>query len=154
VSLKDARDRRDASRKLLAEEIDPSEHRKAMKSARADRRQTASRWWRGEWFAKYYASWAANHSDRILRRFERDPWIGGRPIADVTAPELLAVMRRIENRGAPETAHRALGNCGQLFRYAMATGRAMRDPCSNLRGALPPVKGEHFAATTEPKRVA
>ena len=63
-------------------------------------------------------------------------------------------MRRIENRGALETAHRALGNCGQVFRYAVATGRAMRDPCGDLRGALPPVKGEHFAATTEPKRVA
>jgi integrase len=64
------------------------------------------------------------------------------------------VVRRIENRGALETAHRALGNCGQVFRYAVATGRAMRDPCGDLRGALPPVKGEHFAATTEPKRVA
>jgi integrase len=64
------------------------------------------------------------------------------------------VVRRIENRGALETAHRALGNCGQVFRYAVATGRAIRDPCGDLRGALPPVKGEHFAATTEPKRVA
>jgi integrase len=98
----------------------------------------------------------ACHGDRIIRRFERDifPWIGGRPIAEVTAPELLAVVRRIEHRGALEAAHRALGNCGQVFRYAVATGRAMRDPCGDLRGALPPVKGEHFAATTEPKRVA
>lgn len=78
-----------------------------------------------EWFAKYSTIWAANHGDRIIRRFERDifPWIGGRPIAEVTAPELLAVVRRIENRGALETAHRALGNCGQVFRYAVATGR-------------------------------
>jgi integrase len=75
-----------------------------------------------------------------------------RAIAEVTAPELLAVVRRIENRGALETAHRA--HCGQVFRYAVATGRAMRDPSGDLRGALPPVKGEHFAATTEPKRVA
>jgi integrase len=72
---------------------------------------------------------------RIIRRFRSDifPWIGGRPTADVTAPELLAVVRRIENRGALETAHRALGNCGQVFRYAVATGRAMRDPCGDLR---------------------
>ena len=61
---------------------------------------------------------------------------------------------RTENRGALETAHRALGNCGQVFRYAVATGRATRDPSGDLRGALPPVKGEHFAAMTEPKRVA
>ncbi|MGH6794739.1 MAG: tyrosine-type recombinase/integrase [Methylocella sp.] len=156
VSLKDARDRRDASRKLLADGIDPSENRKAMKSARTDRSANSFEVVAREWFAKYSATWAANHGDRIIRRFERDifPWIGGRPIAEVTAPELLAVARRIENRGALETAHRALGNCGQVFRYAVATGRAMRDPSGDLRGALPPVKGEHFAATTEPKRVA
>jgi integrase len=82
------------------------------------------------------------------------PWIGSRPIAEVTAPELLAVVRRIENRGVLETAHRALGNCGQVFRYAVATGRAVRDPSGDLRGALPPVKGQHFAAATEPKRFA
>ena len=64
------------------------------------------------------------------------------------------MVRRIENRGALETAHRALGNCGQVFRYAVATGRAERDHSGDLRGALPPVKGEHFAATTDPKRVA
>ena len=63
-------------------------------------------------------------------------------------------MRRVESRGALETARRALGNCGQVFRYAIATGRANRDPSSDLRGALPPVKGEHFAAITEPKRAA
>ena len=156
MSLKDARDRRDASRKLLADGIDPSENRKAMKSARADRSANSFEVVAREWFAKYSATWATNHGNRIIRRFERDifPWIGGRPIANVTAPELLAVVRRIENRGALETAHRALGNCGQAFRYAVATGRAMRDPCGDLRGALPPVKGEHFAATTEPKRVA
>jgi integrase len=64
------------------------------------------------------------------------------------------VVRRIESRGALETAHRAVGNCGQVFRYGVATGRAERDPSGDLRGALPPVKGEHFAATTDPKRLA
>jgi integrase len=156
VSLKDARDRRDASRKLLADGIDPSENRKAIKSTRADKAANSFEVVAREWFAKYSSTWAANHGDRIIRRFERDifPWIGGRPIAEVSAPELLAVVRRIESRGALETAHRALGNCGQVFRYAVATGRAVRDPCGDLRGALPPVKGQHFAATTEPKRFA
>jgi len=156
VSLKDARDRRDASRKLLANGIDPSENRKAMKSARADLVANSFEVLAREWFAKFSATWAANHSDRIIRRFERDifPWIGVRPITEVTAQELLSVVRRIESRGALETAHRALGNCGQVFRYATATGRADRDLSIDLRGALPPVKGEHFAATTEPKRVA
>jgi integrase len=156
VSLKGARDRRDASRKLLADGIDPSAYRKAGKTAHTERAANSFEVVAREWFAKYSATWAASHGDRVIRRFERDvfPWIGGRPIAEVSAPQLLAVVRRIENRGALETAHRALGNCGQVFRYAVATGRAVRDPCGDLRGALPPVKGKHFAATTEPKRVA
>jgi len=155
VSLKDARERRDAARKLLADGTDPSENRKAQKSARADRVANSFEVVAREWYAKYSATWAKDHGNRIIRRFERDifPWIGGRPIAEITAPELLAVVRRIEDRGALETAHRALGNCGRVFRYAVATGRAERDPSGDLRGALPPVKGEHFAATTDPKRV-
>ena len=156
VGLKEARQRRDDARKRVAAGIDPSENRKAQKSARADRAANSFEVVALEWFAKFSATWATHHGDRIIRRFERDifPWIGGRPISEVTAPELLTVVRRIESRGALETAHRALGNCGQVFRYAVATGRAERDPSGDLRGALPPVKGEHFAATTEPKRVA
>lgn len=105
-----------------------------------------------EWFAKYSPNWASNHATRIIRRFENNifPWVGSKPIADVTAPELLSVVRRIEGRGALETAHRALATCSQVFRYAVATGRAERDPSTDLRGALPPVKGEHFAAITDP----
>ena len=156
VGLKDARTRRDEARKLLADGIDPGENRKAQKAAKQDRAANSFEVVAREWYAKYAPNWAEHHGDRIIRRFERDifPWIGGRPIADVTAPELLAAVRRIESRGALETAHRALGNCGQVFRYAVATGRAMRDPSSDLRGALAPVKGEHFAAITEPKQAA
>lgn len=156
ISLKDARDRRDEARKLLANGVDPSENRKAIKSTRMDRAANSFEVVGREWFAKYSPTWASNHGVRIIRRFERDifPWIGGKPIAEITAPELLSVIRRIENRGALETAHRALSNCGQVFRYAVATGRAERDPSGDLRGALPPVKGTHFAAATDPKRVA
>ncbi|MBT6273939.1 MAG: site-specific integrase, partial [Chromatiales bacterium] len=87
---------------------------------------------------------------------ERDifPWLGGKPIAEITAPQLLETVRRIETRGALETAHRALQDCGQVFRYAIATGRAERDPSGDLRGALAPVKGQHFAAVTEPNKAA
>ena len=85
---------------------------------------------------------------------ETSSWIGGRPIAEMTAPEILTAVRRIESRGALETAHRALSNCGQVLRYAIATGRAVNDPSSDLRGALPPVKSAHLAATTDPKQVA
>ena len=156
VGLKDARQRRDEARKLLAAGIDPGENRKAQKATKQDRAANSFEVVAREWFAKYSSSWVDSHGTRIIRRFERDtfPWIGGRPIADITAPELLAVVRRIEERGALETAHRALSNCGQVFRYAVATGRAVRDPTGDLRGALPPVKGEHFASTTDPKRVA
>lgn len=156
TGLKDARDSRDEARKLLAKGIDPSENRKAKKTARADLAANSFEVVAREWFAKYEPTWAKDHANRTIRRFERDvfPWIGGNAIAEIKAPELLAVMRRIEKRGALETAHRALGNCGQVFRYAIATGRAIRDPSGDLRGALPPVKGEHFAAVTEPKQVA
>jgi integrase len=151
-----ARDRRDKARQLLAEGIDPSENRRAIKSARADRAANSFEVVAREWFAKYSPNWSADHGNRIMRRFERDvfPWLGGRPVAEVTAAELLAALRRIEGRSALETAHRALAGCSQVFRYATATGRALRDPSVDLRGALPPVKGEHFAAITEPKRVA
>lgn len=156
VGLKDARERRDAARKLLADSIDPGENRKAQKATKQDRAANSFEVVAREWYAKQAPNWAEHHGDRIIRRFERDifPWIGGKPIADVNAPELLAVVQRIENRGALETAHRALGNCGQVFRYAVATGRAVRDPSGDLRGALPPVKEEHFAAVTEPKQAA
>ncbi|MHB8347068.1 MAG: tyrosine-type recombinase/integrase [Acidiferrobacterales bacterium] len=154
VSLKEARDRRDAARKLLTDGIDPSENRKAQKAVKQDRAANSFEVIAREWYAKHAPNWADHHGERIIRRFERDifPWIGGKPIADVTAPDLLAAVRRIENRGALETAHRALGNCGQVFRYAVATGRCERDPSGDLRGALPPAKGEHFAAITDPKR--
>lgn len=115
VGLKDARDRRDAARRLLADGIDPSENRKAQKSARADRVANGFEVVAREWFAKFSTTWATHHGDRIIRRLERDifPWIGERPISEVTAPELLTVVRRIEGRGALETAHRSLGNCGR-----------------------------------------
>ena len=156
VRLKNARDRRDKARKLLANGIDPSENRKTQKAVHADRAANSFEVVAREWFAKYAKTWAASHSERVVRLFERDifPWTGGRPVADVTAPEILTVMRRIEARGALETAHRALGNCGQVFRYAVATRRAMRNPSGDLRGALSPVKKSHFAAATEPKQVA
>jgi integrase len=155
ISLKDARERRDEARKQLAAGIDPGEHRKARKSALAERGENSFEVIAREWFAKYSPNWAASHSDKIIRRLERDvfPWLGGRPIAEIKAPELLATLRRIESRGAIETAHRAQQNCSQVFRYAVATGRAERDPASDLRGALTPVKERHHASITDPRRV-
>lgn len=156
VTLKAARERRESARKQLADGIDPSHSRKAQKSLRQVQAANSFELVSREWYEKHSPNWVNAHGSRIIRRLERDifPHLGARPIADIAAPELLQVIRKIEDRGALETAHRALGNCGQVFRYAVATGRAVRDPTGDLRGALPPVKGEHFAAATEPGQVA
>src|SRR5690606_4713572 len=108
-----------------------------------------------EWFEKFKPQWVAGHADKIIRRFERDvfPWLGARPMSEIKAADLLPVLRRIERRGAIETAHRALQNCGQVFRYAIATGRAERDWAADLRGALPPAAVRHHASITEPKAI-
>jgi integrase len=155
VSLKDARDRRDDARKLVANAVDPAEHRRAEKATSTEQAANSFEIIAREWFAKHSNNWVASHSNRIIRRLERDifPWMGGEPVATVTPPKLLETIRRIEQRGALETAHRALANCGQVFRYAIATARAERDPSADLRGALSPVKGSHFAAVTEPKKI-
>ncbi len=156
VSLRLARERRDEARQLLADGVDPGENKKAVKAAKQERASNSFEVIAREWFDRMSVRWVDSHGGRIIRRLERDvfPWIGDRPIAELTAPELLAVVRRIEGRGAIETAHRALQNCGQVLRYAVATGRAERDPTGDLRGALPPVKGKHFAAVTDPAQVA
>jgi integrase len=156
VPLTLARARRDDARKLLAQDIDPGEQKKAVKAAGAEKAANSFEVVAREWLAKHGKTLVASHTDRIVRRFEKDifPWIGSKPIADITAPELLAVARRIESRGALETAHRALQNCGQVLRYAVATGRALRDVTGDLRGALPPAKETHLAAVTEPAQVA
>ncbi|MEY4960678.1 MAG: hypothetical protein RL610_857 [Pseudomonadota bacterium] len=155
ISLKDARARRDEARKLLANGIDPSENRKVQKAAKVERAANSFEVIAREWFAKYSPGWSTSHSGRTLKRLENDvfPWIGGRPVADLTASDVLSVLRRIEGRGTLDTAHRAHQNCSQVFRYAVATGRAVRDPTPDLRGALPAATGGHYAAITEPTEV-
>ena len=156
VSLKLARVKRDEARTLLSSSIDPSHHRKQVKIGELDKTANSFNLIYQEWYSKHSPNWSESHRTRLARLLERDvmPWIGKHPIADITAQQLLEVVRRIENRGALETAHRALQNCGQVFRYAVATGRVGRDPTSDLRGALPPYKGKHFSSVTEPKQAA
>jgi len=156
VGLKAARDRRDEARRLVADGIDPGENRKIQKAALLERAENSFEVVAREWYAKFSPNWAASHSSKIIRRFEREvfPWLGGRPIAEINAPELLRTIKRIEGRGILETAHRTLQNCGQVFRYAVAHGLCERDPSGDLRGALPPVKGRHFAAIVDPDGVA
>ncbi len=139
----------------MAQGINPSEHRKAQKAAKEQGAANSFEAVAREWFSKHSPNWATSHASRVLSRLERDvfPWMGSNPAPTITAPELLTVVRRIEQRGALESAHRTLQICGQVFRYAVATGRAQRDPSGDLRGALPPFRTKHFAALTEPKQV-
>jgi integrase len=156
VGLKDAREKRDAARKQIAAGIDPGEVRKAEKASNGEKDANSFEVVAREWHGKFTPTWSLLHAKTILGRLERDvfPWLGARPIGEIKAPELLAVLRRVESRGALETAHRVKTICGQVFRYAVATGRAERDTAADLKGALPPAKKTHLAAVTEPAKVA
>jgi integrase len=155
IGLKKARELREYNRTLVAEGIDPSENKKSNKSAYLQNSLHSFETVAREWLAKHGKNWVASHVDRTLSRLERDlfPWLGKKSVAVITPFEILVCVRRIEDRGALETSHRALQNCGQIFRYAVATGRAERNPTVDLKGALPPVKENHFSAITDPKKV-
>ena len=152
VTLAEAREKREELKKLLAKGIDPGAYRKSVKYAKSDTFEALAR----EWHNKFKTIWSDSHASRILRRLEKNifPWLGKRPIKDIKPPELLTVIRRIEARGAVETAHRTLQSCGQVFRYAIATGRAERDMAADLRGAIPPTKVTHHPSIKEPIAVA
>lgn len=161
VSLKNAREWALEARKLLAAGLDPMQVKKEVKSAAiasasapAEVLETVEAIAR-EWFEKFSSQWVDSHASKIIRRLERDlfPHFKGVGINTVKPIELLAVLRRVEARGALETAHRLLQNCGQIWRYAVATGRAEYDITLSLRGALPPAKETHLGAITEPSEI-
>ena len=153
VSLKEARDKAFEAKQGLSSGIDPSQAKKAQKASAsgADSFEAVAR----EWFGKFSTGWAPGHAERVIRLLERDvfPWLGEKIVKEITAPELLSVLRRIEARGAVDTAHRARQTAGAVFRYAVATGRAERDPSGDLRGAIPPARGGHMAAITDSQRL-
>ena len=129
VGLKKARDRRDEMRKFVADGIDPSAARKQEKLMALDAALNTFEAVAREWFEKHSPNWEASYSVKLLARLEANvfPWLGHRPIRDIKAPELLSVLRRVESRGVLETAHRLMNYCGNIYRYAVATGRAERD---------------------------
>jgi len=155
VSLKQARERRDAARKLLAEGIDPGSQRQADKAERQGAAANTFEAIAHEFIAQRLADKAESHRSKVQRRLELYvfPYIGKRPVSAVTAPEIRAVLHRIESRGTLETAHRALQNIGQVIRYAIASGRATADPTPALRGTLAPVSKGNMAAPTDPAAV-
>lgn len=151
VSLKRAREKRDEARRLLADDIDPSAQRKAEKLSDANTFEAIAR----EWLELQQKKLSATTYAKALWIFETLllPFIGSQPIRKLTATDVLATVRRIEARGKHETAHRAKQRCGQIFRFAVSTGRADRDPTSDLRGALAPAVKTNRPAITEPTQI-
>lgn len=156
TGLAEAREKRSAARKLLAVGIDPSEQRKAERAAGMERAANSFEVVAREWHEKQSKAWVEDHASRIMLRLENDvfPWIGQKPIKEISSKELLSTVNRVAARGAIESAHRVLQNCGQVFRYAIATDRAERNAAADLKGALPPVRETHRAALTEPATIA
>jgi integrase len=167
TSLALARRKAEAARQLLAEGFDPSQQRKAERELWAEKRVAKERQEQGlpavgsfeavarEWFAVRKDGWSKSYGDKVIARLETDvfPYIGRVPAADITGPLLLQVIRRIEERGVVETAHRALQDSGQVLRYAVATGHAKFNPARELKDALRQPNPRHFPAIVEPKRL-
>ncbi len=156
ISLLEAREKAQAAKKELADGIDPStakQTRKLLKEAEhANDFESIAR----EWHTNHMTDKSETHANKILRFLEKDvfPWLGKRPISEIEAPEILITLRRIESRGASETTQKTKRAIGQVFRYAIATGRATRNPVPDLQGALKPQTVKHFAAITDPSEIA
>ncbi|SDK03725.1 Integrase [Billgrantia gudaonensis] len=156
TSLADARQARDEAKRLLAQSIDPST---AKRLAKQLGHQAAINTFEAvaiEWLEQVHQHEVVPaHYQRNKRRLERDvfPVIGKRPASELSPPEVLSCLRKIEARGYIETAHRVKTLCSQVFRYGISTGRVERDPTVDLRGALKPHKTQHYPAITDPKEI-
>ena len=151
---KGARQKAFEARSLLAEGIDPGAVKQAQKAVERAQEETFQAI-AEEWFQEFRHTWTDSTAETIISRLRMDvfPFLGGRPMREITPPELLAVIRRIASRGAVETARRDMQKCGQIFRYAVATGRAERDVTADLRGAIPPPTKRHFASIHNPAEI-
>jgi len=148
VSLAEARDKRDAARKLLAAGIDPSFARQEGKQNRILSASNTFEMVAREWHQHNIERWTPGYGADVLHRLEIDifPQIGKRPIAEITPMNALAVLRKIEERGANDLCRRVMQYCGQIMRYAIVTGRTERNPFGDLKDALKPVRRKHYAA--------
>jgi integrase len=156
VSLREAREKRDEARVQLARGVDPSEVRKAKRYAMAastagDTFEAVAR----EWYQKQLPKWSEVHKKKVIYLLEKNifPALGKRPVGEITPPELLAVLRKMEARDVTYTANRMRAKCGEIFRYAIATGRIERDPAADLRGALGAAVEKHRPAVLDPERI-
>lgn len=155
ISLKMAREKRDEARQMLASGIDPSAKRKAEKAVNNGEVKDSLKVIVREWLIKQQSEWALSHYSKIEARLRKDvlPFLGNHPITEIKAIDILAVLQQIADRGALETANRTRETIGQIFRYAIATGRAERNPAPDLIGALPKPKEKHMAAIIDPDQV-
>jgi integrase len=155
VNLKSAREARDEARKLQRGGTDPAQHRQLEKLNRQTNAGATFAVVARELHATKDGAWGPRYFERWIERMEKDlfPWIGSLPLAEITAPLLLQTLRRIEARGANETAHTLRQTSGQVFRYGIATGRCERNPAADLHGALRPIIVKHMAAVLEPSGV-
>jgi integrase len=155
VSLTLARKARDAAKLEKSKGNDPIQKKKVDKLKAITPEANTFRATALEWYALKLDSWSSHYAIREKRNLEKDlfPYLGARNVADIEAIELLAVIRRVEERGALDVAHRVLTTAGQVWRYSVATARAPRDITADIRGALKPHHGKHFAAITDPARL-
>ena len=156
MTLKEARIKRDELKRQVAEGVDVAVAQKLAKQTRKNPVGNSLQSVGEEWLIKFGAKNGDSTNKRTKARLEQNvyPYLGKKDVNEVTAPEILMVLRRVEERGAVETAHRIRSLLGQIFRYAIATGRAERDPAADLKDAIPPAVKKHFAAITEPKEIA
>ncbi len=155
TSLKDARKERDKARALLAKGLDPKQQVKAIKAANKLNATNTFEALAMEWFETISPTWSRTHTERTINLLKNHlfPWIGARPITEITPPELLAALRKLQDRGLLESAKRAKQTSGQVFRYAIQTGHLSSDPSRDLIGALTSPKVKHHAALIDPKEV-
>ncbi len=155
TSLSDAREKRDKARKLLAKDVDPSQHKQKKKAAMKEKTKNNFEAIAWEWIKKQKTKWSEGHTYRVTRKLELNvfPWLGKQPIKEITSEELLTVLEKMEKRGVPYSAGRTKAIIGQVFRYAIATGRAKFDPSAALKGSLTPTTTKNRAAITDPKKI-
>ncbi|KMJ04038.1 tyrosine-type recombinase/integrase [Serratia marcescens] len=146
IKLADARSRRDEARKLVAEGKNPSEVRKEQKLALQTESENAFEKIATEWHQLKSAKWSAGYASDIMEAFKNDifPYVGARPVGEIKPLELLNVLRKIEKRGALEKMRKVRQRCSEVFRYAIATGRAEFNPAADLSSALEVHQSNHF----------
>ncbi|ASO09252.1 DUF4102 domain-containing protein [Salmonella enterica subsp. diarizonae] len=147
VALADARTARDEAKKLIAGGIDPAEVRKAKKREIESRFGNTFEGIAREWYEKRFDRWSPSYAEEMIETFEKDvfPYIGSRPVAEIKPMELLAVLSVLNDRGATEKLRKVRQRCGEVFRYAVITGRAEYNPAPDLVSAFAPHKKEHYA---------